>query len=164
MATPRSPESVAREDALDQLILARPSGLLGNLRDALDDPDAEVRSTAAYGLGEIDDSAAVPLLIGVVEHDPDDTVVEHALKALETYLSPAIGDALLREAGRRRRRRAPLRMAALQLVRYDSGSTVAALRTLLEHPDVAVRDAALESLNELRPAEREEWERIYLGA
>ena len=146
------------------MIVARPTGLLGHLRSALADPDPEVRSTAAYGLGEIEDPAAVAPLIEVVDSDPDDTVVEHALKALETYASPAIGEALVREARRRRRRRAPLRMAALQLARYDSDPTVDVLAALLEHPDVAVRDAALESLNRLRPLERERWERLYVDA
>jgi HEAT repeat protein len=158
---PRQPEAVAREEELDRLIEQRPKNLFEILRDALVDDDEEVRSTAAYGLGELNDSRAVSLLIRALDSDVSDSVAEHSLKALETYVNSEVQQALVREAKRLRRRRAPRRMAALQLGAYDSPDSVAVLAALLSDEDVAVRDAALESLLRLRPRDEARWQALY---
>ncbi|QKV72666.1 HEAT repeat domain-containing protein [Amycolatopsis sp. Hca4] len=158
--TSRDPAAVLREDRLDKAIEEAGPGLFDLLAAAVGDPDTEVRETAAYGLGELDDPRAVPLLIDLVEHDPAESVVVHALKALESYRDPRIHRTLLREADRARHTRSPRWYAAKELRWYDSEDSVEALIRLLASEDALVQQAAEESLSTLRPAERARWQRL----
>lgn len=158
--TSRDPAAILREDRLDKAIEEAGSGLFELLSDSVDDPDAEVRETAAYGLGELRDPRAVPLLIALVEQDPAESVIVHALKALESYHDPRIHETLLREADRTRNTRSPRWYAAKQLRQYDSEDSVNALIRLLASEDALVQQAAEESLSILRPAERARWQRL----
>jgi HEAT repeat protein len=156
----RDPEALSREELLDEAIESAGPGLFDLLASAAQDPDAEVRGTAAYGLGEVSDERAVPILVDLVDNDPDETVVLHALKGLETYHDPRIHGVLLHEAERPRETRSPRWYAATQLGRYDSERSVSALRMLLADQDVLVRQAAHESLTTLRPQDQAKWDRL----
>ncbi|KDN18772.1 HEAT repeat domain-containing protein [Amycolatopsis rifamycinica] len=158
--TGRDQAAILREDRLDQAIEEAGPGLFDLLSASAGDPDAEVRETAAYGLGEIGDARAIPLLVGLVEHDPAESVVVHALKSLESYRDPRIHRTLLREADRARHTRSPRWYAAKQLRWYDSPDSVDALIRLLASEDALVQQAAEESLSILRPGERERWQRL----
>ncbi|MBB5857575.1 HEAT repeat domain-containing protein [Amycolatopsis umgeniensis] len=160
MRTSRDQDAILREERLDEAIEKAGPELFDLLSASTGDPDAEVRETAAYGLGEIDDPRAIPLLLRFVEQDSAETVVMHALKALESYRDPRIHEALLHEAGRTRQTRSPRWYAAKQLRWYDSGRSVDALITLLASEDALVQQAAEESLSILRPSERARWQRL----
>lgn len=157
----RDSRAMALESELDRAIERNGSDLYDTLMNAIDDPDPEVRSTVAYGLGELRDDRAVAPLLDLLDHDPDETVVEHSLKSLESYHNQCVQESLLREEPRARDRRAIKRMVAQQLGRYDSEASVDALVQLMSHWDAAVRDAALESLLCLRPGEAARWDRLY---
>lgn len=160
MSDVRDPGAVVRENMLDRAIEEREPRLFDLLVSAMSDEDEGVRGTAAYGLGEIGDERAVPLLVALVDTDTDETVVLHALKSLESYLDDRIHRVLLKEARRARRTRSPRWYAAKLLRRYDSASSVEALLELLADQDVLVRQVAHESLVDLRPADRTKWDRL----
>ncbi|HEX4701037.1 MAG TPA: HEAT repeat domain-containing protein [Pseudonocardiaceae bacterium] len=160
MTTERDAESINREARIDEAIAERADGLLELLLAAVADPDPEIRGTVAYGLGEVADDRAIPALVDLVEHDRDETVVLHALKAMESYRDPRIHRTLLHEAERARTTRSPRWYAATELAWYDSEQSVDALLHLLASQDVLVRQAAEESLVTLRPQDRARWERL----
>jgi len=160
VGTTRDPAAVDREENLDRAIEEAGPGLVDLLIASTKDPDAEVRGTAAYGLGEVADERAVPVLVKLVERDPDEAVVVHALKALESYRDTRVHEVLLREAERARETRSPRWYVAKQLGWYDSERSVEALRILLVDQDTLVRQAAHESLISLRPNDRALWDRL----
>jgi HEAT repeat protein len=154
----RDPAAVEREARLDAAIEQHHPDLFERLVQAVGDADEEVRSTAAYGLSEMQDPRAIRVLLGLVDTDPSEHVVDHALKSLESYRGEEILAALLREARRTRRSRPPRWHVANQLRFYDDPRSIATLVELLQDEDAFVQQAALDSLVQLRPAERERWE------
>ena len=136
----------ALEAWLDRTILRRPPNILDTLVAYTRHDNPEIRSTAAYGLGEVDDERAVETLLKVVSEDNDENVRDEALRALDTYRDPRILDALIREVGREKRSRPPRQVVARQLRHYPSDRTVAALRELLNDEDEFVSSDAADSL------------------
>lgn len=157
----QDPDPNVREAALDQLGTLKPENVLSFILPLLTDPDAEVRETAACNLGEIQDERAIPALLHVAAHDPDEGVRYHALAALANYQHPTILPLLLAEVQREKRSRRPRQAVAAQLGRYDSDESIQALRTLLADPDPYVVIPAVDSLVALnRPALAPLWRDI----
>jgi HEAT repeat protein len=134
------------DDWLYSAIAAGESGLLETLVTFAGHDDPEIRSTAAYGLGEIQDARAIETLIKIVDEDQNEKVRDEALRALDSYRDPRILDCLVREVARVKRSRPPRQVVARQLRHYPSERAVVALTELLDDPDEFVRSDAAESL------------------
>ena len=134
------------EDWLYAAIAAGGPGLFDTLVTYTGHADPEIRSTAAYGLGEIEDDRAISPLIKLVDEDVDERVRDQALRALDSYRDPRILDCLIREVARVKRSRPPRQVVARQLRRYPSERAVLALTALLDDPDEFVKSDAAESL------------------
>jgi HEAT repeat protein len=152
------------ESWLYDAIEGRGPQLLDTLLRHVRHSDPEIRSTVAFGLGEIHDDRAIDPLIRMVDGDSSEEVRDEALRALESYRDPRILDCLLREARRPKRSRPPRQVVAKQLRYYDCEPAIDALTELLYDADEFVRSDALESLLILRPDRRETWERLYRDA
>ena len=135
---------------LDAAISNRAPGLLDTLAEYARHDDPEIRSTAAFGLGEIGDERAIEPLVRIVDKDENEKVRDEALRALESYRDPRILDCLIREVGRVKRSRPPRQVVARQLRHYATDRAVTALNELLGDPDEFVRSDASESLQLLR--------------
>lgn len=155
----QSPDSATRELALDDIGELKPSNAVDLITPYLNDPDPEVRGTAACNLGLIQDNAAVPYLIGAVNTDSSEHVRAEALVSLAEYRGSDVLDCLIAEVHRPKRSRRPRQEVAKQLRNYDTESAVDALTELLHDDDVFVRDHAAESLLALnRPRLHSTWE------
>jgi HEAT repeat protein len=137
------------EDWLYAAIAAGGPGLLDTLITYAGHNDPEIRSTAAYGLGEIEDDRAIDPLIRLADLDEDEKVRDEALRALDSYRDPRILDCLVREVARVKRSRPPRQVVARQLRHYRSERAVVALTELLDDPDEFVRSDAAESLEKV---------------
>jgi HEAT repeat protein len=153
-----------REQWLNSRVDARHPEVLDELLAEADHPDPEIRSTVAYGLGEIEDVRAIEPLIRFVDRDADEKVRDEALRALDSYRDTRILECLIREVHRDKRSRPPRQVVARQLRHYPGDRTVAALAELVSDPDEFVRSDALESLLQLRPDLAETWNHLYLEA
>jgi HEAT repeat protein len=56
----------------------------------------ELKKTALYSLGNLDDEAAVPVLLEIAQKDPNITLRKAAVSALSQIDSPKAKDALLK--------------------------------------------------------------------
>lgn len=95
---PRAARPVERELAVGQRDLRRvaasayqrlaPSGAVDRLRDAIEDPDREIRLAAVRTLARLSNPAARPLLRKSAREDPDRLVRRTAAEVLEEFDSP----------------------------------------------------------------------------
>ena len=97
----KSSDSDQREQALDEL------GIQGSIQNPFDlilpflqDPNEEVRGTAAFNLGEISDTRAIPYLLELVRNDPSEVARRDALAALGEFQDPEVLALLLEEMKR----------------------------------------------------------------
>lgn len=135
---------------LESAIAHRVPGLFETLAAYALHDDPEIRSTVAFGLGEIQDRRAIDTLVRIVDKDGSEKVRDEALRALDSYRDPRILDCLIREVSRVKRSRPPRQVVARQLRHYPTDRSVAALSELLSDPDEFVRSDATESLQLLR--------------
>lgn len=153
-----------REQALDMLGSHKSDNAYDIIMRFIKDNDEGVRGTAAFNLGEISDTRAIPSLIDVVHNDPSEKVRSEALAALENFHSELILELLLEEAYRSKKSRRPRQIIARQLKEYDTEASVDALIHLIdeeEEGDVYVRIFAIDSLLELnRPRLQPIWSRL----
>lgn len=136
-----------RELALDKIGTLKPDNAFDIIVPFLNDADPEVRGTAAYNLGDINDSKSILHLIKLAETDSEEKVRSEALSALGNYKSDEVLRCLLNEVYRENKSRRPRQIVAKQLQNYDNNKSLNALTfLLLEDEDVYVRIFAADSL------------------
>lgn len=94
----QEPDPAIRAEIVRTAASYRAEPVVALLRDAVSDPDADVRITACEVLGDRGDAEAVKLLSGVLSGDVDNDVRKAAITALgktgDTAAVPALGEAL----------------------------------------------------------------------
>lgn len=150
MTTVDAEDAATLDSRLNAMIERREPGLFEALTDHLGHPDPEIRSTVAFGLGEIVDDRAIDVLIALVDRDDSERVRDEALRALDEFRDSRILDCLVREIDRPKRSRPPRQVVARQLRHYPGVRAEAALTRLLDDEDEFVRSDAAESLTYLR--------------
>ena len=138
-----------RRRALDAAIDAGGTVAVDQLREALADPDAELRKAAIEALGELDDESAAQVLAHAVE-DPDPELRREALKSLARIgnedAAYAIATAMDNYTDTN------LRIEAIKaLSELGSDAAVEGLQQGLDDPDENVRQMAREGLRNLVP-------------
>jgi HEAT repeat protein len=130
----RDSEPGAREAALDRL-----GGLSGSVAVAmiphLDDPDAEVRGSAAANLGRVRDAMAIEPLVAAARREGDDDVLAHIMTALNAYQGTSILGVLLDALAARERDYRVRMKVVYQLWKYDASVAVPALAAVLRGDD-----------------------------
>lgn len=150
-------EPELRELALDRLgVLAGDHVEL--IAGRLDDPDLEIRGSAAANLGRVRRTTAWPLLLRASHAETSDEVQRHIVGALAPYRDDAILVRLLELLARRDADYRVRMEVAVQLWKYDPVIAVPALVELVrdgDEDDVVRLHAAdsLELLDELSPGE-----------
>jgi HEAT repeat protein len=162
----RQAEPEARETALDRLGVC--FGDHANLiAESLDDPEPEVRASAAANLGGLRHPHAWPHLVRSARMEPSDEIRRHIVLALEGYIHPAILDVLLEVLGQRDRDYRIRLNVVRQLWKYDPGVVAPRLEAVVMSDDHhLVRLHAADSLDLVQellpsaPSRRELWLRL----
>src|SRR5215831_2339357 len=92
----QSEVAAERELALDRLG-SLPTCDFQIIASRLDDPDPEVRATAAVNLGGLLDNRAWPLLINAAERESSDETLASMIHVLSDYTDPGVLEFLLRQ-------------------------------------------------------------------
>lgn len=124
-----------QELALDIIGSQKPPNALGLILPYLHNENSELRSAAAFNLGEIGNPDAVPHLLNVSENDNDDDVRFYSLDALANYHDPAILKYLIHLVRSKQESRRIKQTVATQLATYDTKDAIDSLVTLLDDND-----------------------------
>ncbi|MBM3226063.1 MAG: cyclic nucleotide-binding domain-containing protein, partial [Candidatus Tectomicrobia bacterium] len=148
-----SPESTAA--VLTALATSNDQTLIGLLRPYLDAPQASIRLAALAGLRRLGDTA-LPQHVLAWLHDPEVQVRAAAITlALTLPNSAEQAPARQRWEAMLQSTEAPTLVAALSIFpNVPDGALQSHVTTALDHPDLAVRCAALQVLQELAHAQR----------
>jgi HEAT repeat protein len=155
-----------RETALDRLGVC--FGDHANLIAAsLDDPEPEVRTSAAANLGELRRLNAWPHLVRSVREERSGEVCRHIVLALEGYTDQAILDVLLEVLGQRERDYRIRLNAVSQLWKYHPALVAPSLEAVVmsdDHPLVRLHAAGslelIDALLPFEPSRRALWLRL----
>jgi len=155
-----------RETALDRLGVC--FGDHANLIAAsLDDPEPEVRGSAAANLGGLRRPNAWPHLVRSAREERSDEVTRHIVLALEGYSHPAILDVLLEVLGQRERDYRIRLNAVSQLWKYRPAIVAPILEEVVisdDHPLVRLHAAdslaLIDALLPFEPSRRALWSRL----
>ena len=151
----KSPDTAVRLAAIKSLVHSDISGrLLAEIRTALNDSDADVRSVAATAVGNVGAPAtvAIPQLIAQLKGDPSKEARETAARALgrigkaapdEKDLIDPLQQASQKDADPVTR---VVALGALAMIGAAPAEQIAALRTYLHHDDPLVRMKASHAL------------------
>jgi HEAT repeat protein len=154
----KSADPDVKENALDKIAQLKPDNALELIIPFLDDPEEEVRSGAAFSLGELNDSATVPYLISLIKRDNAKNVRQEVVCALENYSGSEIQECLVEQAFHPEQSNITKRSIAQQLEKYDEESSIDALIHLLDDWDATTRELAAKSLYQLnRPRLKPVW-------
>jgi HEAT repeats len=122
---------------------------------SLDDPETEVRASAAANLGELRRPNAWPHLVRSVREERSDEVCRHSVLALEGYSHQTVLDVLLQVLGQRERDYRIRLNAVGQLWKYHPAVVAPILEEVVmsdDHPLVRLHAAgSLELIDGLRP-------------
>lgn len=123
----------------------RQAGAVEELKGALADQDAEVRSIAARELGAIEEPELLPLLTAAAG-DSELIVASNAVEGLANYRDPAVVPFLLEIA----KRGGLIGTASLsRALPFHDVRTLTVVRTLLDSKDVSDKLAAMRALGEI---------------
>lgn len=161
----RSPTPKEREAALDELGELNPPDALTSILPLLSDPDQGVRETAAFTLGEIHDQRAIPYLLTLAAHAPEDSVRIYATEALGNYHDPRIQALLINAIARPESSPRLLHTIARQLRHYPSPVVLTALVDLLHRADARLAITIVDALSQMnQPALDATWHNLLLEA
>jgi HEAT repeat protein len=147
-----------KENALDKIAQLKPENAVELILPFLDDSDDEVRSGAAFSLGELNDPDTIPHLINLGRRDNSEKVKREVVCALENHRSSEIQKYLEEQAFQPGHSNITKRSMAQQLVNYDKESSIDALVHLLDDWDATTRELAAQSLYQFnRPRLKEVW-------